>query len=261
MPMLHVFRVGPAPGSTLALYAGWYDGQVLATPSGSSGAEALRLLAARVPEGTALRCSPDLADVARSAGFTVAEPPEDVRWLRAGIALQIAAGPLGPPNPLLWGDFLGAAAALWRAEPWERRRPDQVVAVRLAGGIDARREVLALGAAGQARGLAILPARTAWRFVRAARSDDERQMKEIELLMLAFEAGGAAAEPVKSASGLEVTPNLRAMKRGRPVALRDDDVVLATAICRGLAALRAPGRATVTAQGREVVVELGEVAS
>jgi putative nucleotidyltransferase with HDIG domain len=269
--MIHAFRLGPVPssGTPVNAYVGIAEGgepRVHLAPGDREGMEALQ---AEWP-GQPIACEEALAGMARAMGLEVAPLPAGLLPARAAIAYELATGVThGTSRPDAIRAFLEAAATFWGAHTWELVGPEDRLHVLFEEGrAQIQGEVSVLGGDGtRFPGLALCDEPAA--LPRLAPLEGEgwaAALLELAGLTIDMEREPAwAAEVIGEAYTLPRVPTPQRKRHGRAAAMVTQDLVMAAALLRALAAYSeveegGHAEATVEAAGLALRAALGSSA-
>jgi hypothetical protein len=219
--MLHLFHLGPLTllGRPSWVLAGLNEQGAFSEPMVEQDLPAaLTTLTERLGAEN-LRYEPALADLAGPAGIEVAPLPAEALIPRAVYAWAFVSAPEAVHSPSIIAAFLHACARFWDAAPWARFASRSAFRVELREGWrEWTREAAVLGSEEEQCGLELYdrPGSVAG-LTGALKAGLLSTAPKIDSTCVTFEAAPSwAVDTVQAAYALPVFPNVVRLRRGRP---------------------------------------------
>lgn len=241
----YVFKLGPIDmgqdGRTSVYVAVAADGELLPPVVERKDAQGLEALA-RALEGRPRYCEARLARAGAPFGYSARPMPTSVAKLRAVLAVQAFWGPeanaLLPPE--LVDALVTALAELIREEPWERWTNEEVFTAHLDGSVKGARELSVMGGGGQEFGFALFDREgSVERMVLSGPPGGGVDVLVPDSLGVTLEDEPSwAVKAVQQVTGLPFVPVLTRIQRNTARLATAEEMLVASAVARALAAAR-----------------------
>jgi len=157
-----------------------------------------------------MHCEPDLGRLGARFGFEPAALPDDVRAVRAGIAVNLASRGLAPSvAPPVIMELLAASRDFLAVEAWSRFDSNALLFAHVEGAITAKWEASVLGSGGQEYGVGLYLDPGAHARMLSARSEAAAAQLRARMsaLSITFEdEPGYAAFAIEELTGIGFVP-------------------------------------------------------
>lgn len=239
MSTLYAFSLGPLAVTRPdgALYVGALDDRFVGPARTQDPEAALAELRGQVPEGTPLRCAPELATVGIKVGYTPEPLPDWVARMRAVLAISFCHVEMAPDAKRELAQIARAAGRYWATSPWVRLPNDKPLTLVVRGERARAWEVMVFGLSTENIGVGLFPLPGSMAQVAEAMARGQPELASlVDGVSVTFREGPEFAMRVVSAwPGLERVPLLFALEGGKERACNREEVLALAVAMEALA--------------------------